>query len=38
MGVSRVGRKVVGFVAIDQPLLDALYHAACHGKGDQGFV
>jgi hypothetical protein len=36
MGVRRVGRKVVGFVAVDKPLLDVLYHAAYHGTGDQG--
>ena len=38
MGIRSVGSKVVEFVAIDKPLLDAVYHAADHGKGDLGFA
>ena len=36
MSIKRVVRKVVEFVAINKPLLDALwYHAgAYHGRGD----
>ena len=36
MGVGSVGREVVGFIAVSKPLLNAVDHAACHGKGDQG--
>ena len=38
MGTRRVSSKVVDFVAVDKPLLDALYHAAYHGTGDLGFA
>ena len=37
MGVSGVGSKVVGFVAVDKPLSDTVYHAADHGRGDLRF-
>ena len=38
MGISRVGSKVVGFVAVDEPLLDTMDHAAYHRRGDLGFA
>ena len=38
MGIRGVGSKVVEFFAVDKLLLDAVYHAADHGKGDLGFA
>ena len=38
MSISSVGSKVAGFVAVDKSLLDAVYHAADHGRGDLGFT
>ena len=36
MSVGRVGGKVIGFIAVSKPLLNALDHAADHGRGDLG--
>jgi hypothetical protein len=36
MIVGRVDGKVVGFIAVSKPLLNALDHAAAHGRGDLG--
>ena len=36
MSSRRVGRKVIEFVSVNKPLLDALYHTAYHGRGDLG--
>ena len=40
MGITRVGSKevVVGPTAVDEPLLDAVDHAADHGRGDREFA
>jgi hypothetical protein len=34
VGINRVGSKVVGFVSVDEPLLDAVDYAADHMGGE----
>ena len=36
MIIERVGRKVIEFIAVSKSLLNALDHAADHGRGDLG--